>query len=57
MADNEEDLVDYDEEEEEENVAAEKAADAEGKEVKKWVFMLSQPRSRPRKKLVKKPKI
>ena len=35
MADNEEDLVDYDEEEEEENVAAEKAADAEGKEVKK----------------------
>jgi hypothetical protein len=35
MADNEEDLVDYDEEEEEENVAAEKSADAEGKEVKK----------------------
>ena len=41
MADNEEDLVDYDEEEEEENVAAEKSADAEGKEVKKWVFILS----------------
>eukprot|EP00985_Skeletonema_marinoi_P007494 scaffold3304_cov126-Skeletonema_marinoi.AAC.3 len=41
MADNEEDLVDYDEEEEEQNVAAEEAADAEGKEVKKkpmiWV--------------------
>jgi len=35
MADNEEDLVDYDEEEEEQNVAAEEAADAEGKEVKK----------------------
>eukprot|EP00986_Skeletonema_menzelii_P020582 scaffold31709_cov160-Skeletonema_menzelii.AAC.2 len=32
MADNEEDLVDYDEEEEEQNVAAEEAADAEGKE-------------------------
>jgi len=38
MADNEEDLVDYDEEEEEQNVAAEEAADAEGKEVKKWVI-------------------
>ena len=35
MADNEEDLVDYDEEEEEQNVAAEETADAEGKEVKK----------------------
>ena len=35
MADNEEDLVDYDEEEEEQNVAAEEDADAEGKEVKK----------------------
>ena len=56
MADNEEDLVDYDEEEEEENVAAEKSADAEGKEVKKVVFKLSsQPQ--PRKKLVKKPEI
>lgn len=37
MADNEEDqdLVDYDEEEEEQNVAAEETADAEGKETKK----------------------
>lgn len=38
MADNEEDqdLVDYDEEEEEQNVAAEESADAEGnKETKK----------------------
>ena len=31
------DLVDYDEEEEEQNVAAEETADAEGKETKKWV--------------------
>eukprot|EP00984_Skeletonema_dohrnii_P013617 scaffold5638_cov102-Skeletonema_dohrnii-CCMP3373.AAC.3 len=38
MADNEEDLVDYDEEEEEQNVAAEEAADAEGKEVKNRPF-------------------
>jgi len=37
MADNEDDhdLVDYDEEEEEQNVAAEESADAEGKEIKK----------------------
>ncbi len=37
MADNEDDqdLVDYDEEEEEQNVAAEEIADAEGKETKK----------------------
>ena len=37
MADNEDDqdLVDYDEEEEEQNVAAEESADAEGKETKK----------------------
>ncbi len=37
MADNEDDqdLVDYDEEEEEHNVAAEESADAEGKETKK----------------------
>ena len=41
MADNEEDqdLVDYDEEEEEQNVAAEESADAEGKETKKWVHI------------------
>lgn len=44
MADNEEDLVDYDEEEEEQNVAAEEAADAEGKEVKKWVIWQSSPK-------------
>jgi len=37
MADNEEDqdLVDYDEEEEEENVVAEKSAESDSKEVKK----------------------
>jgi hypothetical protein len=36
MADTEDhDLVDYDEEEEEENVAAEKGAEGDGKEVKK----------------------
>jgi hypothetical protein len=37
MADNEEDhdLVDYDEEEEEENVVAEKTTEADSKEVKK----------------------
>jgi hypothetical protein len=37
MADNEEDhdLVDYDEEEEEEHVVADKAAEADSKEVKK----------------------
>ena len=41
MADNEEDqdLVDYDEEEEEQNVAPEESADAEGKETKKWVHI------------------
>lgn len=39
MADIEEDqdLVDYDEEEEEENVVAEKSAESDSKEVKKWV--------------------
>ena len=44
MADNEEDqdLVDYDEEEEEQNVAAEESADAEGKETKKWVHIWKQ---------------
>ena len=44
MADNEEDqdLVDYDEEEEEQNVAAEESADAEGKETKKWVNIWKQ---------------
>ena len=31
------DLVDYDEEEEEQNVTAEETGDAEGKETKKWV--------------------
>ena len=36
MADTEDhDLVDYDEEEEEENVVAEKSAEGDGKEVKK----------------------
>ena len=50
MADNEEDqdLVDYDEEEEEQNVAAEETADAEGKETKKWVI-----RAGPRKGLLR----
>ena len=35
------DLVDYDEEEEEQNVAAEETADAEGKETKKWVYQIN----------------
>ncbi|KAL7436162.1 hypothetical protein ACHAXH_006801 [Discostella pseudostelligera] len=41
MADNEDDhdLVDYDEEEEEQNVAAEESADAEGKETKKGHYV------------------
>ena len=34
-AEEDQDLVDYDEEEEEQNVAAEETADAEGKETKK----------------------
>lgn len=39
MADTEDhDLVDYDEEEEEENVVAEKSAEGDAKEVKKWVI-------------------
>lgn len=38
MADTEDhDLVDYDEEEEEENVVTEKTAEGDAKEVKKWV--------------------
>ena len=37
-AEEDQDLVDYDEEEEEQNVAAEETADAEGKETKKWVY-------------------
>lgn len=39
MADNEhEELVDYDDEEVDENVTAEKPQAADGKEVKKWVY-------------------
>ena len=38
-AEEDQDLVDYDEEEEEQNVAAEETADAEGKETKKWVYI------------------
>jgi len=34
------DLVDYDEEEEEQNVTAEETGDAEGKETKKWVYSI-----------------
>ena len=47
------DLVDYDEEEEEQNVAAEETADAEGKETKKWVHKIwkkchtADPRKKP----------
>ena len=42
------DLVDYDEEEEEQNVAAEETADAEGKETKKWVNNCKKKMPMPR---------
>ena len=44
------DLVDYDEEEEEQNVAAEETADAEGKETKKWVNNCKKKMPMPRHK-------
>ena len=46
-AEEDQDLVDYDEEEEEQNVAAEETADAEGKETKKWVYIQKYKKTMP----------